>query len=45
MPSLERPIEMQRPPVVRFGAGQVETLADWVAAVGARRAASSSPTG
>ena len=37
MPSLEQPLEMQRPPVVRFGSGQVATLADWVAAAGAER--------
>jgi alcohol dehydrogenase len=37
MPSLEQPIEMQRPPVVRFGAGQVASLAGWVAAAGATR--------
>ena len=37
MPSLDQPIEMQRPPVVRFGAGQVATLAAWVAGVGAKR--------
>ena len=37
MITLQSPIEMQRPPVVRFGAGQVETLASWLAATGARR--------
>lgn len=37
MPTLQDPIEMQRPPIVRFGAGQVETLAPWLAATGARR--------
>jgi alcohol dehydrogenase class IV len=37
MPSLEQPLEMQRPPIVRFGAGQVGTLAAWAGAVGARR--------
>ncbi|MFO1141085.1 MAG: iron-containing alcohol dehydrogenase [Amaricoccus sp.] len=37
MLTLESPIEMQRPPIVRFGAGQVATLAPWLAATGARR--------
>lgn len=37
MPSLDRPLEMHRPPIVRFGAGQVRTLADWVTKVGAKR--------
>ena len=37
MLTMQSPIEMQRPPVVRFGAGQVETLAAWLAATGARR--------
>ena len=37
MPTLEDPIEMQRPAIVRFGAGQVETLAAWLDATGARR--------
>jgi alcohol dehydrogenase class IV len=37
MPTLHDPIEMQRPAVVRFGAGQVEALAAWLAATGARR--------
>ena len=37
MLSLEQPLEMQRPPIVRFGAGQLATLADWIAAAGARR--------
>lgn len=37
MLSLSSPIEMQRPPVVRFGSGQVGTLAAWLAARGARR--------
>jgi alcohol dehydrogenase len=37
MPSLERPIEMQRPPVVRFGAGQVASVARWVDVSGAKR--------
>jgi len=37
MLTLQHPIEMQRPGLVRFGAGQVETLAAWLAAAGARR--------
>jgi alcohol dehydrogenase class IV len=37
MTRLDHPLEMQRPPVVRFGAGQVRTLADWIAARGAAR--------
>lgn len=37
MPSLDTLLEMQRPAVVRFGAGQVETLAAWIAGSGARR--------
>ena len=37
MPSLDQPIELQRPPVIRFGAGQVASLAEWIAGVGARR--------
>lgn len=37
MLSLENPIEMQRPPVVRFGAGEVVTLASWLEANGAAR--------
>jgi alcohol dehydrogenase class IV len=37
MPSLETPIEMQRPAVVRFGAGEVATLASWLEASGVRR--------
>lgn len=37
MLTMQSPIEMQRPPVVRFGAGQVETLAAWLAATGVRR--------
>lgn len=37
MTRLDAPIEMQRPPVVRFGAGQVATLADWLAQSGATR--------
>jgi alcohol dehydrogenase class IV len=37
MLTLRDPIEMQRPPVVRFGAGQVETLRAWLDATGARR--------
>lgn len=37
MLALETPIEMQRPAVVRFGAGQVATLADWLAQTGATR--------
>ena len=44
MTTLQTPIEMQRPRVVRFGAGQVDTLA--ALARGDRRhaARSSSPT-
>ena len=45
MPSLDQPIEMQRPPVVRFGAGQVASLADWVAAAARGCGASWWPTG
>ena len=37
MLTLQHPIEMQRPAIVRFGAGQVETLAAWLEATGARR--------
>lgn len=37
MPKLDSPLEMQRPPIVRFGAGQVATFADWIAKSGARR--------
>jgi len=37
MLTLQHPIEMQRPPIVRFGAGQVGTLAAWLDATGARR--------
>ena len=37
MTRLDSPLEMQRPPVVRFGAGQVATLADWIAKSGAKR--------
>lgn len=37
MTALHSPIEMQRPAVVRFGAGQVETLAPWLAAAEVRR--------
>ena len=37
MPTLQSPIEMQRPAVVRFGAGQVGTLAGWLARIGATR--------
>lgn len=37
MTRLDSPLEMQRPPIVRFGAGQVGTLADWIARSGARR--------
>ncbi|TPE51429.1 iron-containing alcohol dehydrogenase [Amaricoccus solimangrovi] len=37
MLNLSDPIETQRPPILRFGAGQVETLASWLAATGARR--------
>ncbi|MBP7000281.1 iron-containing alcohol dehydrogenase [Amaricoccus sp.] len=37
MLTLASPLEMQRPPVVRFGVGQVETLAPWLAAAGVRR--------
>lgn len=37
MPSLTQPVEMQRPPVVRFGVGEVKTLADWIATTGAQR--------
>lgn len=34
---LHTPIALQRPAVVRFGAGEVATLAGWLAATGARR--------
>ena len=37
MLTLDHPIELQRPPVVRFGAGQVASLADWIAGSGATR--------
>lgn len=37
MTRLDHPLEMQRPPIVRFGAGQVGTLADWIAARGPTR--------
>lgn len=37
MLTMQSPLEMQRPPVVRFGAGQVDTLAAWLAVTGARR--------
>lgn len=37
MTRLAHPLEMQRPSVVRFGAGQVRTLADWIASRGATR--------
>jgi len=37
MLTLQHPIEMQRPAIVRFGAGQVEKLAAWLEATGARR--------
>ena len=37
MTRLDHPLEMQRPPIVRFGAGQVRTLADWIASRGATR--------
>lgn len=37
MTRLDHPLEMQRPSVVRFGAGQVHTLADWIASRGATR--------
>jgi alcohol dehydrogenase class IV len=37
MPSLDQALELQRPPTVRFGAGQVRALAEWIAEVGARR--------
>ncbi len=37
MLNLETPIELQRPAVVRFGAGQVETLASWLEARGVAR--------
>lgn len=37
MPDLDSPLEMQRPPVVRFGAGQIATLTDWIGKSGARR--------
>jgi alcohol dehydrogenase class IV len=37
MTRLDCPLEMQRPPIVRFGAGQVRTLADWIASRGATR--------
>ncbi|MFT3973366.1 MAG: iron-containing alcohol dehydrogenase [Amaricoccus sp.] len=37
MTTLQTPIEMQRPGVIRFGAGQVDTFAAWLAAAGASR--------
>ena len=37
MTTLQTPIEMQRPAIVRFGAGQVETLAAWLEASGVTR--------
>ena len=37
MPGLEQALEMQRPPIVRFGVGQIATFAAWVADVGVRR--------
>jgi alcohol dehydrogenase class IV len=37
MLTLQHPIEMQRPAVVRFGVGQVGTLAAWLEAAGAER--------
>ena len=37
MTTLQTPIEMQRPRVVRFGAGQVDTLTAWLEASGATR--------
>lgn len=37
MLTLQQPIEMQRPAIVRFGTGQVETLAAWLAQTGASR--------
>ena len=37
MPLLSDPIEMLRPPVLRFGVGTVATLADWVADRGFQR--------
>lgn len=37
MTRLDQPLEMLRPPIVRFGRGQVRTLADWAAGVGAKR--------
>lgn len=37
MLTLASPLEMQRPAIVRFGVGQVATLAPWLAQTGARR--------
>jgi len=37
MLTLHSPLEMQRPAIVRFGAGRVGTLAAWLDATGARR--------
>ncbi|SEQ75288.1 Alcohol dehydrogenase, class IV [Faunimonas pinastri] len=37
MTRLDHPLEMLRPPCVRFGTGQVGTLADWLAAAGCSR--------
>ena len=37
MPGLEQALEMQRPPIVRFGTGEIATFAAWVADVGVRR--------
>ncbi|AUH33313.1 iron-containing alcohol dehydrogenase family protein [Paracoccus tegillarcae] len=36
MPTLSDPIEMLRPPVLRFGAGQIDRLADWMSQQGYR---------
>ena len=36
MQSIDKPIEMQRPPVVRFGVGTLDSLAGWIAAQGYR---------
>lgn len=36
MPALSDPIEMLRPPVLRFGVGTIGTLADWMTAQGYR---------
>ncbi|MBO0906069.1 iron-containing alcohol dehydrogenase [Jiella sonneratiae] len=38
MTTIDRPLEMLRPAMLRFGAGQVSTLADWLRDEGCRRA-------